>query len=158
MIKYIKLYEQYTGRREKGLYESASWADISDAINLKLPYLIIDFEDESAKSDCVNSELQGERYEDQDYILKSPEEHDKEYPSVFIFIDGSPLENKINGLYKRFRIARMIQGKAGVKHPILHNNGSKSDYGSDIMTGTGPDDMQNDDYYKFNSSYYKFLN
>lgn len=157
MIKYIKLYEQYTGRREKGLYESASWSDINDAINLKLPYLIIDFEDESAKSDCVNSELQGERYEDQCYILKSPAE-DKEYPSVFIFTDGSPLENKIEGLHKRFRIARMIQGKAGVKHPILHHNGSKSDYGPDIMTGTGPDDMQNDDYYKFNSSYYKFLN
>lgn len=157
MIKHIKLYEQYTGQIEKGLYESASWSDISNAINLKLPYLIIDFEDDSAKSDCVNSELQKEKYEDQIYILKSPA-GDEEYPSVFVFTNGSSIENKIEGLSKRFRIIRMIQGKSGVKHPILHHNGSKSNYGPDIATSTGPDDMQNDDYYKFNSSYYKFLN
>lgn len=157
MPKHIRLFEQYTGSREKGLFESHSWADISNAINLKLPFIIIDFEDEQSKLDCVQSELNQEKYEDQIYCLKSDGKI-KEYPSIFIFADGSNIIDRISKFPKRFKIGRIIVGKSGIKHPTLLANDRTSNCGPDIITGTGPDDMSNDDYYKFNSSYYKFLN
>lgn len=157
MPKYIRLYEQYTDFSKKSLFESASWADLSNAINLKLPFVIIDFEDEPSKLNCVDSELNGEKYEDQTYNLKLEGEN-QEYPSVFIFAEDSDIIDRVSKFPNRFKIGRIIIGKPGIKNPILLVKDRSSNFGPDIMTGTGPDEMSNDDYYKFNSTYYKFLN
>ena len=119
--------------------------------------MIIDFKTEESKKDCESSDIKEEDYVTQSYFLKQ-DGKTKEYPSVFIFLDSSDPINKIKRLESRFDIARIIYGEFGKKQPSMSLNGQTSDFGSDIKTGSGPDDMENDDYYKYNSSYYKFLN
>lgn len=156
MTKYIRLYEEYTDFTEKGS-SLRGWPDLRDAMTLRLPYMIIDFKTEESKKDCESSDIKEEDYVTQSYFLKQ-DGKTKEYPSVFIFLDSSDPINKIKRLESRFDIARIIYGEFGKKQPSMSLNGQTSDFGSDIKTGSGPDDMENDDYYKYNSSYYKFLN
>ena len=120
-------------------------------------WFIVEVDKESAKTPSKQIDEIIEKYEDQIYCLKSDGEI-HEYPSVFIFANESDIMDRIIKFPKRFKIGRIIVGKLGIKNPVLLANDRTSNCGPDIITGTGPDDMSNDDYYKFNSSYYKFLN
>lgn len=156
MTKYIRLYEEYTDIIQKGS-SSRGWPDLRDAMTLRLPYMIIDFKTEDSRSKCESDELKGSDYVKQSYFLKE-DGKSKQYPSVFMFLDITDVNNLIKKLESKFDIGRIIYGEFGSRLPVLYSGGQSSDFGSDIKTGTGPDDMDNDDYYKYNSSYYKFLN
>lgn len=156
MTKYIRLYEEYTDIKKKGLPKNISWTDVRDQMNLKLPFMIIDFEDEDSRTECIQDDLQQEDYVEQSYHVKRDADL-REIPSVFVFCDDSDLIDRIGSLQKRFKIERIIFGKYGKRIPTLYIDGESVDFSQDIKTGIGPDDVDNDEYYKIGSSYYKFI-
>jgi hypothetical protein len=158
VTKYIYLYEDYTEDFEKGLSKRRTWSDLRDSINLKKGFVIIDFEDSDAKSQFISSELHKLDYSDQQYHLTSVSGEGQVFPSVFVFGSSQDLFKKPMGLFKRFKIKRMIIGTEGKESPTLYVNGERESFGSDIMSGISPSDMGGDDYYQSGSTYYKFIN
>jgi len=156
--KYIQLFEEYTEIKEKGLEKLESWTDVRDRLNLKLPFMIIDFKDNESLEFAINSQLSKERYANQTYYVKDVSNKILEYPSIFIFCEGNELDNSIKGLQSRFNIHRIISGKYGKNTPVLYTKGSSVEFGSDIKSGLSIDDVNDDDYYKIGSTYYKFIN
>lgn len=156
MAKYIYLYENYTEIGEKGLPKSHTWSDIRDTINLKKPFMILDFEDKDGMDQCISSEMHREDYSEQSYNSKDMSGKVITVPSIFVFCSDSSYSP--DNLLKRFKIKRVIMGAAGQKYPKLYLDGDPVEFGSDIMTGISPTDMGGDNYYQNGSTYYKFLN
>ncbi len=156
MAKYISLYEEYTESSKKGLSKGVSWSDVRDQMNLKLPFMIIDFENEESRDECIQDELYSEDYIEQSYNVRRDAKI-KLVPSIFIFCDNSDLAEKIESLQKRFNIERIISGKYGKRIPTLYSNGESMEFSQDIKSGIGPDDVENDEFYKLGSTYYKFI-
>lgn len=157
MNKYIQLYEDYTQMMQEVSSKGHSWSDFRDAINLKKPFMIIDFENEDSSDQFISSEMAGQDYEMQKYHLKLDNTEIKEYPSVFVFLESSAKPDRIRGLLKRFKIMRIITGSEGDPMTQIHTGEDSLDFASDIMTGISPDDMDRDDYYNVGSMYYRFL-
>jgi hypothetical protein len=156
--KYIRLYEDYTAMEDAVSPLNHTWSDFRDTINLKMPFMIIDFDDQDSADQCISSEIHGEDYSEQKYNLKSSAENLDRFPSVFIFQDSSEDDDRINSLLKRFKIKRIICGKQGEPMSKLYVKDGSHDFASDIKTGISPGDMDGDDYYSVGSMYYKFLN
>jgi hypothetical protein len=135
-----------------------TWSDFRDIINLKKPFMIVDFEEEDSIDQFINSELANQDYSKQKYYLKLDEKGVKEHPSVFIFSSSTVDLDHIQSLLKRFKIKRIIAGSDGDPIFKLYLEEGSYDFASDIATGLSPDDMDRDDYYKVGSMYYKFLN
>lgn len=158
MTKYIHLYEDYTEIGEKGLPKSHGWSDIRDSINLKKPFMVIDFKDEDGKDQCVSSELHKMDYSDQSHYVKDMSGNTVESPSIFVFCSDFDISKLAASFLKRFNIRKIIVGEPGDKHTKLHVDDDPITFASDIMTGISPDDMGGDNYYKNGSTYYKFIN
>lgn len=165
MIKYLKLYEEYNKQHDYDSGNSKSWADIRDRFQSRLPYIIIDFENVEARSICIENELFDEVYVKQRYYssvgtaLSSNAEELKlyKYPSVFIFEESNKLINRVNSFLKRFDIKRILVGEMGAASSILYVDGESMEYGGEIITSRTPNDIGGDDYYKFESTYYKII-
>ncbi len=140
------------------LSKDHTWSDFRDTINLKKPFMIVDFEDDDSADQFINSELINRDYSKQKYYLRLDDGGPKEHPSVFIFLSSSDDLNQIKSLFKRFKIKRIISGSEGESTFKIHLVDDSYDFASDIITGISPDDMERDDYYNVDSMYYKFLN
>lgn len=158
MNKYIRLYEDYTAMEDSVSPKNHTWSDFRDTINLKEPFMIIDFDDQDSADQFIISEIDGEDYSEQNYNLKSSAGNLDRFPSLFIFQNSSEDPDRINSLLKRFKIKRIIGGKRGEPMSKLYVKDGSYDFASDIKTGISPDDMEGDDYYSVGSMYYKFLN
>lgn len=158
MNKYIRLYEDYTQLMREVLPKNHTWSDFRDTINLKKPFMIVDFEDDDSSDQFINSELTNRDYSKQKYYLRLDDGGPKEHPSIFIFLSSSDDLNQIKSLLKRFKIKRIISGSEGESTFKIHLVDDSYDFASDIITGISPDDMERDDYYNVDSMYYKFLN
>lgn len=158
MNKYISLFEDYTAAADSVSPKNHTWSDFRDTINLKMPFMIIDFKDQDSVDQYISSEIQGDDYSEQEYNLKSSAGNLENYPSIFIFQRSSEDQERINSLLKRFKIKRIIIGKQGEPIFKLYVKDGSYDFASDIKTGISPSDMEGDDYYSVGSMYYKFLN
>jgi len=156
--KYIRLYEDYTQLMREVSPKNHTWSDFRDTINLKKPFMIVDFEEKDSADQFINSELVNRDYSKQKYYLKLDDGGPKEHPSIFIFLSSSEDLNQIKSLFKRFKIKRIIAGAEGEPMSKIYLGDTSHDFASDIMTGISPDDMERDDYYSVDSMYYKFLN
>lgn len=158
MRKHIKLYEEYTDLEKKSLEKHYSWADVRNTIQSKLPFIIIDFKDVEARTECIDKDLFDERYIKQEFhLMRSDGEHTK-YPSVFIFAEGSNLDKRVLDLNKRFDILRIVIGEYGANIPSLYVEGDHVDIGGNLLTSNDIDDMDIEDFYSIDSKYYKFIN
>jgi hypothetical protein len=157
MRKYIRLYEEYTDLEQKSLEGNYSWHDVRNVIQLKLPYIIIDFKNEEERDNCIKKELFDEKYINQTYFLKKEDVRTIKNPSVFIFTEESDLAKRVLGLNSRFDIIRLIIGENGKDSPSLYVDSDKLDIGSNLYTTLNIDEIGLDDYYSIDGNYYKFI-
>ena len=157
MPKYIRLYEEYNELEKKSLEKHYSWPDIRNTIQSKLPFIIIDFKDVDARTECIDKDLYDEKYIEQEFhLMRSDGEHTK-YPSVFIFAEGSDLTDRVHDLGKRFDILRIVIGEYGTNVPSLYVEGENVDIGGNLLTSNDIEDMDIEDFYSIESKYYKFI-
>jgi len=157
MRKYIRIYEEYTDLEKKSLEKHYSWPDIRNAIQAKLPFIIIDFKDADAREECIDKDLYDENYVEQEFHLMRGDGDHVKYPSVFIFAEDSDLTKRVLDLEKRFDILRIIIGEFGTNVPSLYVEGDNVDIGGNLLTSNDIDDMDIEDFYSIDAKYYKFI-
>lgn len=157
MLKYIRLYEEYTDLNDKGLDHHYSWQDVRDIIQSKLPFIIVDFKTEEDKNKFIGNELQGEEFANQIYYATDGDGRVVEYPSVFIFVDNNKLFNRVKNFNENFDIVRIITGEYGKVIPSLYVDGSQINIGENLFSTINIDEIGSDDYYKYESTYYTFI-
>lgn len=159
MLKYIRLYEDYTKNKSGSINTEHSWQDLRDTIQQKLPFMIIDFKNKEEAQKCIDEELFDEDFANQIYYLKNDQGEQMKYPSVFIFAKGrSDLKDRAMSFHKRFDVERMIIGEYGKNAPSLYIDGEHVDLGENLFSSLNIDDMSNEDFYKMKSNFYKFIN
>ena len=157
--KYIALYEEYN-METATTGSHVSWPDIRDAIQSKLPFMIIDFIDSDSRDKCKFDELSDINTSYQILNMgqdNSNDEKSHKYPSIFIFEHDDALKDKVLNLNSRYKIFRIIIGEFGKDTPTLYKDGENVDYPRNMMSTNDPQEMGGDDYYKNDSTYYKFI-
>jgi len=160
VTKYLKLFEDYVDGEGSDTGSSKGWSDLRDRFQSRLPYIIIDFNDSESRDLCIENEVYDESYVKQRYYLGDGEGKLKvnKYPSLFIFEESDKLIDKVKSLIKNYDIKRIIVGKMGQAESTLYAGGESMEYGGEIITSRTPDDIGGDDYYKFESTYYRLIN
>jgi len=159
VTKYLKLFEDYTDDSASDTGSSKSWSDLRDRFQSRLPYVIIDFEDSESRSRCIESELYDEAYVKQRYHVGEAGGDIKvgKYPSIFIFEESDKFINKVLDLIKNYNVKRVVVGKMGEAGSTLYMGGESMDYGGEVITSLSSNDIGGDDYYKFESTYYRLV-
>lgn len=155
MRKYIQLFEDYD-HNTGNLNHSHSWGDVRNQMQNKLPFIIIDFDDDISYQRFKDSELQGKDYADQTYTIRL-EDNPVVMKSVFIFNDTESIENIYLEYIRRYNIHRIIAGEKGKDFPMIYTKGGSSGFGNDLLISLNPEELGNDDYYKIGSQLYKFI-
>ena len=156
--KYIKLYEEYNDLEEKVNRGHFSWSDVRDAIQTKLPFIIIDFKNKSSFDKCIKEELFDEKYTKQKFFLKRNDDVTESYPSIFLFADDDTLKDRVLNLTSRYEILRMIVGEYGTEEPKLYIDSEEVPISANLYTSNDIDDLDQGDYYQMDAHYYKFIN
>lgn len=159
MTKYLKLFEDYTDDSVSDTGSSKSWNDLRDRFQSRLPYVIIDFEDSESRSRCIENELYDEAYVKQRYHVGEVGGDIKvgKYPSIFIFEENDKFINKVLDLIENYNVKRVVVGKMGEAGSTLYMGGESMDYGGEVITSLSSNDIGGDDYYKFESTYYRLV-
>lgn len=159
MLKYIKLYEDYSHDIKTQTDETGhTWTDIRDIVQTRLPFVIVIFEDTESYTKSLDS-----FFKEYDYIKQTAFLSDDgklvEYPSIFIAIDNDVIfKNKIHQIFEKFKIKSLILGKHGEEYSDLYSDsGSSTPMGNEVVSSNDPVDMQNDEHFKIGSTYYKFI-
>jgi hypothetical protein len=159
MTRYIKLYEDYQRDIAKNSDETShTWTQIRDAIQTKIPFVIITFKN----SESYNSALDSDLMED-DFIKQTAAiSHDGkllDYPSVFMILDDDVrFKNKIPQIFEKYKVKNLILGKKGEEYiDYYYEDGSTSPAGNEVVSSISKDDMENDEHFKIGSTYYKFI-
>ena len=159
MTKYIKLYEDYDKDIKKNLEETShTWTQIRDAIQTKIPFIIISFKNKDSYLAALNSEILNDDYIKQTASM-SLNGRLVDYPSIFMVLDDDvTFKNKIPQIFKKYKIKNILLGKKGEEYlDYYYEDGSTSPAGNEIVSSLSKDDMTNDDHFKIGSTYYKFI-
>ena len=156
MVKYIKLYEEYSQDIKTQTEETShTWTDIRDTVQFRLPFTIIVFKNKESYQEALDTDLK-----EFDYIKQSAAMSRNgdliDYPSVFIILQDDTFKDKIPQLFEKFKIKTLILGKKGEEYSDFYYNGASSPAGNEIVSSNSLDDMENDDHFKIGSTYYKF--
>lgn len=159
MLKYIKLYEDYSQDIKIQTSETGhTWTDIRDAIQTRLPFTIIIFNDSNSYSDALATD-----FKEYDYIKQtaslSLDGKLNDYPSIFIILDSdSNFKDKIDNINTKFKPKSIIIGDEGEEYSnFYYEDGSSSTLGNEVVSSNDITDMDNDEHFKLGSTYYKFV-
>jgi len=158
-LKYIQLFEEYNQTIKSQIEETGhTWSQIRDAIQTRLPYVIITFTTRDSYLTALNS-----YFKEYDYIKQTAalSKNGKlvDYPSIVIILDNDvSFKNKIQNIFNQFKIKSIILGKKGEEEAdVYYQDGTVSPAGNEIVSTNQLDDMDNDPHFKIGSTYYKFI-
>ena len=148
--KYIKLFEELT--------PSPTWSTIRDTIQQKRPFMIIVYKDDNSRS---KSKLEMDSYTVIDQTTYISEEGENlEFPSLFIVLDNNTkFDQLIKTLFNKYSIKAIIKGETGAEFIVKYYDAKNSqNLGNEIVSEISPESMPPDDYFRVESTYYKFIN
>jgi hypothetical protein len=157
--KYIKLYEDYQQDIKNSSEETShTWTQIRDAIQTKIPFVILAFRDKQSYLDILESDLLSNDYIKQTASL-SKNGALVDYPSIFMILDDDvKFKDEIPQLFEKYKIKTLILGKKGEEYvDYYYEDGSTSEAGNEVVSSISKDDMENDDHFKMGTTYYKFV-
>lgn len=159
MAKYIKLYEDFTEDPKKNLEETShTWTQIRDAIQTKIPFVILVFKNRESYLSALDSDLLQD-----DYIKQTASMSFNgtlvDYPSIFMVLDDDvKFKDKIPQIFEKYKIRALLLGKKGEEYVDYYTgDSSSSQIGNEIVSSLSKDEMDNDDHFKMGSTYYKFI-
>lgn len=159
MLKYIRLYEEYSQDIKTQTDETShTWTEIRDAIQTRLPFTVIVFKNKDTYIEALDS-----YFKDYDYIKQtaslSKDGKLIDYPSIFIILDDDvDFKDKIPQIFSKFKIKSLILGKKGEEYSDFYfDDSTSSTAGNEVVSSNDLNDMQNDEHFKIGSTYYKFV-
>jgi hypothetical protein len=159
MTKYVKLYEDYQQDITKTTEDTShTWTQIRDAIQTKIPFIIITFKNSESYSSALDSDLFQDDYIKQTAAI-SRDGQMVDYPSIFMVLDDdAEFKDKIPQIFEKYKIKNLILGKKGEEYvDYYYSDGTSSPAGNEIVSSISKDDMENDEHFKMGSTYYKFI-
>ena len=159
MTKYIKLYEDYQQDLKSNTEETShTWTQVRDAIQTKIPFVIITFKDREGYTSALESDLLEDDYVKQSAAMS----HDGkliDYPSIFMVLDDDvAFKDKIPQIFEKYKIKNLILGKKGEEFVDYYfEDGSTSPAGNEVVSSISKDEMSNDEHFKIGSTYYRFI-
>ena len=159
MTKYVKLYEDYHKDIKKDSEETGhTWTQVRDAIQTKIPFIIIVFKNKESYSDALDTDLFNDDYVKQTAALSNNGTL-LDYPSIFMVLDDDvEFKNKIPQIFEKYKVKLLILGKQGDEYvDYYYSDGTSSPAGNEIVSSISKDDMDNDEHFKIGSTYYKFI-
>jgi hypothetical protein len=159
MAKYIKLFEEYNEDPKKNLEETShTWTQIRDAIQTKIPFVILVFKNKESYLSALDSDLLQDDYIKQTASM-SVNGTLVDYPSIFMVLDDDvKFKDKIPQTFEKYKIRALILGKKGEEYIDYYtDDSSSSQIGNEIVSSLSKDEMTNDDHFKMGSTYYKFI-
>jgi hypothetical protein len=156
---YIKLFEEFEKAMKDATAPSTQgWIEIRDTIQNKLPFIIIVFKNRSSYEDAIASEFSNDDYIKQTAMMSHNGTRIK-YPSLFLILDDEArFINKIQNLYRQFKIkAIIINGKGDEYAQSYAQDGTSVNLGNEIVSSLSIDDMENNDMFRVDSNYYRFI-
>lgn len=159
MTKYIKLYEDYQQDIKSTTEETShTWTQVRDAIQTKIPFVIITFKDKESYTSALDSDLLEDDYVKQSAAI-SQDGKLIDYPSIFMVLDDDvTFKDKIPQIFEKYKIKNLILGKKGEEFiDYYFEDGSTSPAGNEVVSSISKDEMVNDEHFKIGSTYYKFI-
>lgn len=159
MTKYIKLYEDYQQDIKATTEETShTWTQVRDAIQTKIPFVIITFKDKETYTSALDSDLLEDDYVKQSAAI-SQDGKLIDYPSIFMVLDDDvAFKDKIPQIFEKYKIKNLILGKKGEEFVDYYfEDGSTSPAGNEVVSSISKDEMANDEHFKIGSTYYKFI-
>jgi hypothetical protein len=160
MAKYVKLFEEYTKKKIDADTEETShtWMQIRDAVQTKIPFVIIVFKTGDSYREALESDIIEDDYIKQTAVLNK-DGQPIEYPSIFMILDDDvEFKNKIPGIFNRFKIKSLILGKkANDSADFYFSDGTSSTAGNEIVSSNNLEDMNHENHFKIGTHYYKFI-
>jgi hypothetical protein len=159
MTKYIKLYEDYQQDIKSTTEETShTWTQVRDAIQTKIPFVIITFKDKESYTSALDSDLLEDDYVKQSAAI-SQDGKLIDYPSIFMVLDDDvSFKDKIPQIFEKYKIKNLILGKKGEEFVDYYfEDGSTSPAGNEVVSSISKDEMVNDEHFKIGSTYYKFI-
>jgi hypothetical protein len=148
-LKYIKLYEE--------INDSSTWNTVRDTIQSKKPFLIIICKDEDSKIGCKNQFSNYSTIEQKAFCSENME--NLELPSLFIILNkDTNIEGIVKTLFNKFSIKRIIAGDSSEYVTMYYDFKNKHNLGNELVSDLAPTQMEPDEYFKIDSTYYKFIN
>lgn len=153
MINPFKLY-----LKESQEQVSPTWNQVRDTLQMKKPFAILVFRTRSSYLQYL------EDTKDADTLIKQIASLDREgqkikYPSVFLVLGtDADFSDQAHQLFEKYDIKQIVAGQANVEYATLYlPDGSSSQLGNEIVSTLSPDELQDDEYFKIGSTYYKFI-
>jgi hypothetical protein len=159
MGKYIKLFEDYENELKNASDEtSRTWTDIRDAVQMRLPFVIIVFKNSEEYLSALDSELIGSDYIKQKALMSKNGKLVK-YPSIFMIVqDDESFKNKIPKIFNAFKTKVIFLGKKGEDQiECYYADGSSVNAGNEIVSSLEKDEMDNNDHFEIGSTNYRFI-
>lgn len=148
--KYIKLFEE--------LEASPTWSTIRDTIQQKGQFLIIVCKDDDS---CFKSKQHLSSYTIIDQTANVSENGENlQFPSLFILLNNNTkLDSLVKTLFNKYSIKAIIAGEKGAEFiKKYYDAKSSQNLGNELVSDLSPQSMPPDDYFKIESTYYKFIN
>jgi hypothetical protein len=157
--KFIKLFEEYTkSEKAESSETSTSWNDVRDAIQMKMPYLIVTFNTADGYNLFISKFLANKEYVKQSFF-SSIDGQMKTFPSIFMMDTDQNGKNSIKKYYdKQYAVRHIVLNEMNGENATMYfSDGSSTNIGNEIVTAIDPSDMQRDNHYQLAATYYKFI-
>ena len=148
-LKYIKLFEEHQ--------DGSTWSTVRDVIQEKKPFLLVVCEDDDSCMGC-RSALSAYNVIDQTAYLTEDGEN-IELPSLFAPVNkDTNLDDLVKTLFNKFSIKRIVTGDNAEFIKMYYDATTQQNLGNELISDLSPQSMPPDDYFKIDSTYYKFIN
>ena len=151
-LKFIRLFEDFKEQKIE------TWSQVRDAIQMKRPFVIIVFRTNDSYKEAIDSEFSDIEFIKQTAFM-SKDGNIIQYPSIFFILDRDKnIENDIKKYYEEFDVIQTITGKASSEFSTVYfSDGTSSDFGNEIVSSIAVDDIDDGDYFRVGSMYYRFI-
>lgn len=135
-----------------------TWNHIRDAIQTKVPFVIITFKTKESCNLAIKSDLREYNITRQLNILYRNNNKLK-YPSVFFVLNKDfDFKERVKDLFEKYDIRMIIVGtNNGESAEVYFEDGTNSSYGNEVVNALDQDEFKSDDHFKVGSMYYQFV-
>lgn len=135
-----------------------TWNHIRDAIQTKVPFVIITFKTKESCQAAIKSDLREFNITRQLNIMHRNGNKLK-YPSVFFVLNKDiDYKEKVKDLFEKYDIRLIIVGtNNGEFSQVYFEDGSSSNYGNEVVNALDANEFNEEDHFKVGSMFYQFI-
>ncbi len=135
-----------------------TWNHIRDAIQTKVPFVIITFKTKESCNLAIQTDLREYNITRQLNIMQRNNAKLK-YPSVFFVLNKDfDFKERIKDLFEKYDIRLIIIGTSNAESSqVYFEDGSSSVYGNEVVNALDDNEFNDEDRFKVGGMYYQFV-